>query len=56
MPKEKKPKAAAPPHPDKLVRQSDGGYRTGDERFGVAQANGSWFLTDAQTADDFGQH
>ncbi len=51
----KKPKVAAPPDPDKLVRQADGGYRTGDERFGVAQANGSWFLTDAQTADDFGQ-
>lgn len=41
--------------PDKLVRQADGGYRTGDERFGVAQANGSWFLTDQRTADGFGQ-
>ncbi|MGZ8475608.1 MAG: hypothetical protein ACXWWQ_05205, partial [Candidatus Limnocylindria bacterium] len=51
----KKPKAAAPPDPDKLVRQADGGYQTGDERFGVAQANGSWFLTDRETADEFGQ-
>ena len=55
MPAKKKPKAAAPPDPDKLARQPDGGYRTGDERFGVAQANGNWFLTDQQTADEFGQ-
>ena len=53
--KSKKPKADAPVDPDKLVRQPDGGYRTGDERFGVGQANGSWFLTDQQTADEFGQ-
>lgn len=55
MPKPKSQKAAANADPDRLVRQADGGYRTGDERFGVAQANGSWFLTDEQTADDFGQ-
>ncbi|MEP7082285.1 MAG: hypothetical protein ABI841_04830, partial [Chloroflexota bacterium] len=48
-------KAATDADPDRLIRQPDGGYRTGDERFGVAQANGSWFLTDQQTADDFGQ-
>jgi hypothetical protein len=41
--------------PNRLIRQTDGAYRTTDERFGVAQANGSWFLTDQQTADDFGQ-
>lgn len=55
MAKSKKPKADAAPDPDKLVRQPDGGYRTEDERFGVGQANGSWFLTDQLTADDFGQ-
>ena len=55
MAKPRKPKADAPVDPNKLVRQPDGGYRTGDERFGVGQANGSWFLTDQQTADDFGQ-
>ena len=54
MPKSRKAKANDA-HPDKLLRQPDGGYRTGDERFGVAQANGSWFLTDQQTADEFGQ-
>lgn len=55
MAAKKKPKAPAGADPDRLVRQPDGGYRTGDERFGVAQANGSWFVTDEQTADDFGQ-
>ena len=55
MAKPRKPKADAPVGPNTLVRQPDGGYRTGDERFGVGQANGSWFLTDQQTADDFGQ-
>ena len=53
--KSRKPKADAPADPNKLVRQPDSGYRTGDERFSVGQANGSWFLTDQQTADDFGQ-
>lgn len=51
----KKPKADAAPDPDRLVRHADGGYRTEDERFGVGQANGSWFLTDQHTADEFGQ-
>lgn len=51
----KPPTADAAADPDRLIRHADGGYRTGDERFGVAQANGSWFLTDQQTADDFGQ-
>jgi hypothetical protein len=55
MPKPKSPKSTKDADPDRLIRQADGGYRTGDERFGVAQANGSWFLTDQQTADDFGQ-
>lgn len=55
MPAKKSPKATASADPDRLVRQPDGSYRSGDERFGVAQANGSWFVTDQQTADDFGQ-
>lgn len=41
--------------PDRLIRQPDGGYRSADERFSVEQANGSWFLADQETADDFGQ-
>jgi hypothetical protein len=50
-------KAPAMPEtdPDRLIRQSDGGYRSADERFSVEQANGSWFLADQATADDFGQ-
>jgi hypothetical protein len=50
-------KTAAKPEtdPDRLIRQPDGGYRSGDERFSVEQANGSWFLADQETADDFGQ-
>lgn len=47
--------ADAAAEPDKLIRLPDGGYRTGDERFVVEQANGSWFLADQETADDFGQ-
>ena len=54
MPKAKA-KTKAAPDPDRLVRQPDGGYRTEDERFGVSQANGTWFLTDAEVADEFGQ-
>jgi hypothetical protein len=53
MPKATKPKPSD--DPDKLVRQPDGGYRSTDERFSVEQANGSWFLADQETADDFGQ-
>lgn len=52
------PKAAQPAsdtEPDRLVRQPDGGYTTPDGRFAVEQANGSWFLADQETADDFGQ-
>ncbi len=41
--------------PDRLVRQEDGSYRTADDRFGVAQANGTWFLSDANVADELGQ-
>lgn len=47
--------AKADTDPDRLIRQSDGGYRSADERFSVEQANGSWFLADQETADDFGQ-
>jgi hypothetical protein len=57
MPKttSKKPKADATADPDRLIRQPDGGYRSADERFVVEQANGSWFVADHETADDFGQ-
>ena len=57
MPKttSKKPRADASADPDRLIRQSDGGYRSADERFVVEQANGSWFVADQETADDFGQ-
>lgn len=46
---------ATQPDPDRLIRQPDGGYATEDARFVVEQANGSWFLSDQETADDFGQ-
>lgn len=56
MPKStSKPKADAGVDPDRLIRQSDRGYRSADGRFVVEQANGSWFLADHETADDFGQ-
>lgn len=57
MPKtaSKKPKADATTDPDRLIRQPDGGYRSTDDRFVVEQANGSWFVADHETADDFGQ-
>ena len=50
-----KPQADATADPDRLIRQPDGGYRSADERFVVEQANGSWFVADHETADDFGQ-
>ena len=53
MPKTRKPDPDA--DPDRLVRQADGDYATPDGRFAVEQANGSWFLADHETADDFGQ-
>jgi hypothetical protein len=55
MPKATKPKDDAGGDPDVLKRQSDGGYRSGDGRFSVEQANGSWFVADHEMADDFGQ-
>ena len=48
-------KPGADGDPDRLIRQPDGGYRSADERFVVEQANGSWFVADQETADDFGQ-
>ena len=55
MPKQTPPTADAGTDPDRLIRQPDGGYRSADQRFVVEQANGSWFLADNETADDFGQ-
>jgi hypothetical protein len=54
MPKAKG--STEPPHPDKLVRQSAGTYRTADDRFEVrgGTSNG-WFLVDAEQTNDFGQ-
>jgi len=54
MPKSK-PKTDAPPEPDKLVRQSAGDYRTGDDRFVVRQADVGWFLVDSTQSNEFGQ-
>ena len=55
MPKKSAKPDATSADPDRLIRQSDGGYRSADQRFVVEQANGSWFLADHETADDFGQ-
>ena len=56
MPKStSRPKGETTADPDRLMRQPDGGYRSADDRFVVEQANGSWFLADHATADDFGQ-
>jgi hypothetical protein len=51
----KKQKTDAPPDPDKLVRQSAGSYRTGDERFEARQADVGWFLVDSEQLNEFGQ-
>ena len=53
--KSKKPAKQSADDPDALKRLPDGGYRSGDGRFTVNQANGSWFLADHEMADDFGQ-
>lgn len=56
MPKKKSPRPdATSADPNRLIRLDDGGYRSADERFVIEQANGSWFLADHETADDFGQ-
>lgn len=51
----RKNQAATSADPDRLARQPDGSYRSTDGRFGVEQANGSWFVADHEMADDFGQ-
>lgn len=53
MPKAKRP--AAPPDPDKLIRQAAGTYRTADARFEVRDGGTGWFLVDSEQANDFGQ-
>jgi GNAT superfamily N-acetyltransferase len=46
---------AAPPDPDKLVREKAGEYRTGDGRFTVqSQASGAWFVVDSDQLDELG--
>jgi GNAT superfamily N-acetyltransferase len=48
-------KEAAPPDPDKLVREKAGEYRTGDGRFTVqSQASGAWFVVDSEQLDELG--
>jgi hypothetical protein len=49
------PSKPAPPDPDKLVRQSAGSYRTGDDRFEVRGEPNRWFLVDTQQSDELGQ-
>jgi len=49
------PKQPTPPDPNKLVRQSAGTYRSGDERFEVRQAGTGWFLVDTTQANELGQ-
>jgi hypothetical protein len=41
--------------PNKLVRQSAGTYRTGDDRFEVTGDANRWFLIDTEQTDDLGQ-
>jgi hypothetical protein len=41
--------------PNKLVRQSAGSYRTGDDRFEVRGEANRWFLVDTTQADELGQ-
>lgn len=48
-------KQRTPPNPNKLVRQSPGTYRSGDERFEVRQAGTGWFLVDTGQANELGQ-
>src|SRR5262245_39458473 len=51
VPKKEKP----PPEPDDLVRESAGAYVSGDRRFRVSQSDASWFVVDAEQANEFGQ-
>ena len=53
MPKAKKPDQ--PPHPDDLVRETAGSYRSGDGRFAVHKSDAGWFLVDSEQANEFGQ-
>ncbi|HEY6608145.1 MAG TPA: hypothetical protein VI277_03025, partial [Candidatus Limnocylindria bacterium] len=48
-------KTAAPADPNKLVRQSAGTYRSGDERFEVRQTGLGWYLVDSTQTDELGQ-
>ena len=54
MPARTKAKAAPPPDPDKLRRETAGRYVTGDGRFTVEQGSNGWSVVDAEQTDDFG--
>lgn len=49
------PKKAADTDPDKLAREQDGTYRSGDGRFEVRDGGTGWFVSDAEQTNDFGQ-
>ena len=55
-PKTAKPKKEKPPpQPDDIVREAAGAYASGDGRFRVTQSDASWFVTDTQQTNEFGQ-
>ena len=47
-------KAAAPPDPMKLSRESAGRYVSGDGRFTVEKGSAGWMVVDAEQLNDFG--
>jgi len=47
-------KAAAPPDPRRLVRETAGRYVSGDARFSVEKGSGGWMVVDAEQTNDFG--
>jgi len=47
-------KAAAPPDPTKLSRESAGRYVSGDGRFAVEKGSAGWMVVDAEQLNDFG--
>lgn len=47
-------KAAAPPDPTKLSRETAGRYVSGDGRFAVEKGSAGWMVVDAEQRNDFG--